>query len=316
MLVMILTALATLVISLICTALVRRLAIRFKIFDTPNYRTIHQALIPKLGGLSIFVAFSLGLSIFSFATKFNGNLWGLLIGGGLVSLVGFLDDIYILGCYRKLIGQAVATGFAIYFGFSFHAISLPFGITVELGILGIPLSMLWILAITNGVNLLDGLDGLAAGFSILVALFILIGAEFSQNITLAAGALIFIAASLGFLKFNFPPAKIFMGDMGSLFLGYFLACLSIKAFTFPSLGPQFGVLLILFSVPLADTSLAILRRLRLGKHPFFADKKHIHHRLLEMGFNQLYAVLTIYAVTFVCGIIGLVLLVSNFNQSF
>jgi UDP-GlcNAc:undecaprenyl-phosphate GlcNAc-1-phosphate transferase len=315
MLVTLLSVLAALVISLLCTPVVRRLAIRFKIFATPNHRTIHKELIPKLGGLSIFVAFSVGLTIFALLTKSLLMLWGLLLGGGVVMLVGLFDDIYNLGCYRKLLGQILGALIAVYFGFKIQTIDLPFGNSLALGYFGTFLSVMWIITITNAVNLLDGVDGLASGITLLIALFISFGAAFFQNMEVAILAIVLIAAILGFLKYNKPPAKIFMGDSGSLFLGFSLAYLSLQAFTMPGSGTKIQILLVLFAIPLLDTSLAVVRRLRNGKHPFSPDRKHIHHRLLEMGFDQKMAVLIITTATAICGLVGLVLIGTSFQYS-
>jgi UDP-GlcNAc:undecaprenyl-phosphate GlcNAc-1-phosphate transferase len=315
MLITLLSVFTTLVISLVFTPLARRLAIRLQIFASPNHRTVHNDLTPKLGGLSIFAAFAIGLIIYAqFSHRFD-NLWGLLFGGGFVLLVGLKDDLYHLSCYRKLLGQTVAAIIAVYFGFMTDTLYLPSGITLELGYWAAPLSVLWIVGITNAVNLLDGLDGLASGFTIVVALFVLLGAVVLANFEAAAIALILIAAAAGFLRYNLTPAKIFMGDSGSLFLGFALAGLSLKAFTVPFMGSHLAVMVVLFLVPLADTSLSIVRRISSGKHPFSPDKKHIHHRLLDLGLSQTAAVLIIYAATFVSGLFSLVLFVANFNQA-
>lgn len=315
MLVTLLSALSALVISLLCTPAIRELAIRFNILAWPNHRTVHKNVTPKLGGLSIYLAFTVGLTIFVFFTQEENNLWGLLIGGSLVLLVGLFDDIKHLSCYNKLLGQTIAAIITVYFGFTIDTIYLPSGISLKLGYWAAPLSVFWIVMITNAVNLLDGLDGLASGFSIVIALFVLIGATIYQNVDIAATSFILIAASLGFLRYNFNPAKIFMGDMGSLFLGYALACLSLKAFTLPNTGSHIAILLVLFLIPLADTSLAILRRVSYGRHPFGADKKHIHHRLLELGLSQTSSVLVIYAATFLCGLTSLWLFVADMRTA-
>jgi len=316
MLIMALSAMLALTISLLTTPLMRRLAIRFKIYASPNHRTIHKTLIPKLGGLSIFISFTMGIMIYAFTTGNFENLWGLLLGGGIVLLVGFLDDIYNLSCYQKLFGQILAALIAVYFGLMIQTVSLPFDNILELGYAGVFLSVLWIVTITNAMNLLDGLDGLASAIGILIALFIFLWAGFFQNMELVAMAVILIAVLLGFLKYNKPPARIFMGDSGSLFLGFSLACLSLKAISLPGSGTNFLILLVLFAIPLTDTTLAVFRRVSKGKHPFSPDKKHIHHRLLELGFNQSAAVLIIITATSICGLVGLILIRANFQQTF
>jgi len=221
--------------------------------------------------------------------------------------LGFLDDIFTLSCYRKLFFQTIAALIAVYFGFKIESAILPFS-TLPLGYFSVPLSLLWIVGVTNAINLLDGLDGLASGISILLGLLIIIISGFTNNLVLAALTLVLITSTLGFLRYNFPPAKIFMGDTGSLFLGFCLACLSIKAFTFDTMGTHLGALFVPFSLPITDTLLAIIRRTSEGNHPFSADKKHIHHRLLDLGFNQYSAVFIIYATTIVFAAVGMIII--------
>lgn len=311
MLIALLPVIATLIISLLATSVAKKIAIRLNIYAPTNDRTVHNASTPKLGGLSIFFAFTVGLIILAFVTRDVKTLSGLLVGGSMMLIIGLFDDLYNLSCYRKMAGQTLAAIVAVAFGFLVDTIYLPSGAIVHLGVWAAPLSIFWIVALTNGINLLDGLDGLASGFVIVVASFVFLGAIAFHKLGIAATALILIAASLGFLRYNFAPAKIFMGDMGSLFLGYALACISLKAFTMPETGSHAAVLLVLFLVPLADTCIAILRRVSEGRHPFSADKKHIHHRLLDLGLSQTAAVLIIYAATFLCGVASLVLFVAD-----
>jgi UDP-GlcNAc:undecaprenyl-phosphate GlcNAc-1-phosphate transferase len=311
MILALLPVIATLIIALMATPVAKKIALRLKIYATTNERTVHNGSTPKLGGLSIFFAFTVGLIILTLFNKEVKILSALLVGGSIMLIVGLFDDLYNLSCYRKMAGQTLAAVAAAAFGFVVDTIYLPSGTTLHLGVWAAPLSIFWIVALTNAINLLDGLDGLASGFVIVVAFFVFAGALAFHNLAIAATALILIAASLGFLRYNFAPAKIFMGDMGSLFLGYTLACISLKAFTTPETGSHAAVLLVLFFVPLADTFIAILRRVSEGRHPFSADKKHIHHRLLDLGLSQTAAVLLIYAATFLCGAAALVLFVAN-----
>ena len=302
---------AALLISLICTPFSKKLAIRYKIVALPNHRTIHNSTTPKLGGLSIYLAFASALIILAVYDQGMSNLGGLLLGGGVVLFVGLFDDILGLSCYRKLIGQTIAAIVAVSFGFVAETIYLPSGESLNLGWWAFPLSVLWIVGITNAVNLLDGLDGLATGFTIIITVFICAAAVMSQNYQLAVVAAILIATCSGFLRYNFSPAKIFLGDMGSLFLGFLLACLSLKAFVVPGSGVHVLVVLGIFMIPLADTFLSIFRRLSNGRHPFWADKQHIHHRLLDAGMSQVKAVLVIYAATLLCGVVCLLYFATN-----
>ncbi|MCG8606811.1 undecaprenyl/decaprenyl-phosphate alpha-N-acetylglucosaminyl 1-phosphate transferase, partial [bacterium] len=299
MFITLIVVLSAFVVSVSSALLARRLAVRYRIFARPNHRTIHVDSTPKLGGLSIFVAFLTGFVLMFLLGWRDHQMMGLLTGGTVALAVGLLDDIYHLSCYRKLIGQAFAASIAVSSGFHIKAIYWPGGATIELGVWAIPFSVFWIVSIINALNLLDGLDGLASGFAISISLFIAIGAAVSRNTGLLVTALVLIAATLGFLKHNLNPAKMFMGDMGSLFLGFMLASLSIKAFSHPS--SHLTVLVVLFLIPLTDTTLCIFRRVCAGRHPFSADKKHLHHRLLEHGLNQTQAVMVIYGATFLCG---------------
>lgn len=301
--------LLALMVSLFLTPLIRNWAIKRNIFDSPNHRTVHLALTPKLGGLSIFIAFIVGITLTMLLSGGQVNYWPFLAASMGIVVLGFLDDLNALSCYRKLFWEAVAAAAVMYFGFRFDTMYLPFSGAFELGYWSIPLSLLWIVGITNAVNLLDGLDGLAAGFAIIAGSAVLIIAGLTQNMLVATVTLILITATLGFLKYNLPPAKIFMGDTGSLFLGFCLACLSIKAFTLTDEGTNFVALLLCFSLPVIDTTLAVARRLSSGHHPFSADNLHIHHRLLELGLRQSTALWVIYLVGCVSGVSAIALFV-------
>lgn len=310
-----LTATVALIFSLLATPVIRMLAIKLRIFASHNNRTIHQELIPKLGGLSIFAAFASSLIVYNYTIAHIGNLWSLVIAISLVVFIGSWDDKYNLGCYRKLLGQTLAAVVVAFWGFSIQCLNLPFGHTIELGYWGPLLSVFWILTITNAINLLDGLDGLAAVMSIVIAIFIFTGSLYFKNNEVAAMSIILIAAIIGFLRYNLPPAKIFMGDTGSLFLGFLLACLSLKAFTSAESVTHIPAMVMLFAIPLLDTGLAIIRRLSQGKHPFSPDKNHIHHRLLELTLNQSVAVTIINIAIFVCGLFAHGFLRANYHLS-
>ncbi|MFQ5650468.1 MAG: glycosyltransferase family 4 protein [bacterium] len=310
-----LSALAAFLISLVFTPLMRRLAIRFGVIAVSNHRTIHASTVPKLGGVAIALAFAAGGLILHPTASETELGAGLLIGAGMVMLLGLFDDIYVLSCYTKLAVQTMAATLAVTHGFVIQTIDLPLAATLDLGVWAFPVSVFWIVSVTNALNLLDGLDGLAAGFSVLAGTLILIVAGMTGNAAVAAAAMVFVGATLGFLKYNLPPARIFMGDSGSLFLGFCLACLSMNVFTFGESGTHLGALLVPFGIPLIDTTLAVVRRISERHHPFWADKKHIHHRLLDLGFRQLSAILIIYAVTILLAVVSLVLLFINLEQS-
>lgn len=305
-----LSALVTLSVALLVTPLIRKFALHRRIVDSPNHRTVHVSLVPKLGGLSIYLAFVIGVSWVLLSGEAESTRYVVfLIAASAVMLVGLFDDLFGLGCYRKLFYETLAAGAMVVAGFRFEVLYIPFVGDIALGGMGILLSLLWIVGVTNAINLLDGLDGLSAGFSIIVGSTLMIVAGLTLNVLLATIILIYISATLGFLKYNYPPARIFMGDAGSLFLGFGLACLSMEAFTLTDGSTHATALVAAFALPLADTSLAIWRRVSLGAHPFTADNKHVHHRLLETGMSHTTALMVMYTVTLCCGVVAIGLLV-------
>jgi len=297
-----------LALSVCCTPLVRRLAIQCDIFAPLNSRTIHDNLTPKMGGVAIYIGFSGALLVYASLNSMKEFFPALLFGGAVSTLVGALDDIYDINCYLKLLGQSIAAIIAVQFGFTLDVIALPFEVTVQLGNWSSLFSVFWIVLIMNAVNLIDGLDGLAAGFSIITSFFVLIVSLMFGNTTIAFIASALAFASLGFLKDNFFPAKIFMGDTGSLFIGFVLACITMKSLSFSGQGTNWLVVLTVFALPLTDTLLAITRRLSERKHPFSADKKHIHHLLLANGLSHRSAVLVIYSIALLLCLAGLAFL--------
>lgn len=288
-----------LAVSLLITPLVRRFANIVGAVDKPNERKVHTKLMPRLGGLAIYLAFILGL--FVVYPAINGIdsklIWGIAIGGTLVVLVGALDDRFDLSPKLKLLGQVAAALVVMSFGLDIEIVHLPFvDSAVELGWLSYPLTLFWIVGITNAINLIDGLDGLASGVSGIATAAILGLALIMGNVTVVLICSVLLGAIIGFLFYNFYPAKIFMGDSGALFLGFSLATLSILEFKQAAL-ITFLVPIFILGVPLSDTFFAILRRL-LNKKPIsVADKNHLHHCLLRLGFSHRTTVLIIYGIS-------------------
>jgi UDP-GlcNAc:undecaprenyl-phosphate GlcNAc-1-phosphate transferase len=207
----------------------------------------------------------------------------------------------------KLAWQIVATLVVIMFGAEINFISNPFNGILPLGLFAIPLTLIWVVGVTNAMNLIDGLDGLAAGVTAIASFSLFFVALRTHQIGAAILMLALIGATLGFIRYNFFPAKIFLGDSGSLFLGFILAFASIIGVLKTTLVVALIVPILILGVPIFDTLFAIGRRLSKGKHPFEADNKHIHHLLLRAGFNKREAVLAIYAVCFILSIIALVM---------
>jgi UDP-GlcNAc:undecaprenyl-phosphate GlcNAc-1-phosphate transferase len=278
---------------LLITPLVKKLAYKVGATDRPNSRKVHQTLMPRLGGLAIYISFLVGICILQPHNTFSTSI---MIGSGVIVITGICDDIYELSARIKLLTQFVAAGIVvIYGGLQVTFINLPFGGFFEFGLLSIPCTLLWIIAITNAINLIDGLDGLAAGVSS-IALFAISGmAIIMGNIYVVTIGSIILVSTLGFLYYNFYPAKIFMGDTGALFLGFMISVLSLLGFknvTFVS----FIVPVIILGVPISDTIFAILRRIINNQPLSSPDKSHLHHCLLRVGFTHRQTVLIIYAM--------------------
>ncbi len=263
--------------------------------DYPNARKVHKKPMPVMGGLMIYLGFLFGYMLFA---PQNTQMLAILIASFIVIITGILDVIKPLRAKEKLVGQLVAACIITFYGKILLNDISAFGFYFNFGWLSYPLTILFILALMNCINLIDGLDGLAAGISTIF--FITIGALAfilhnigSLEITIA---FIMIGACLGFLIFNFNPAKIFMGEIGSMFLGFMISVvclLGFKAVTLTSL----VVPMLILAIPILDTLFAILRRIIHHKHIYEADKQHLHHQLLNKKFSQRTTVLIIYGVS-------------------
>jgi len=278
--------------SIILTPFVKKIALKYRITDKPNERKIHTAAMPRLGGLAIYISFIIGLVLFR---PDDPNMIYMIIGSLIILATGILDDIFDLAPRYKLLGQLLAAGVAVSGGFDLEFINLPFGGQLEFGIFSVPITILWIVGITNAINLIDGLDGLAAGVSSIALITVSFLAFMMGDTFVLAIALTLLGSTLGFLVYNFHPAKIFMGDTGALFLGYMIALLSLLGFknvTFFSL----VIPVIILGVPISDTFFAIIRRIIHNKPLTAPDQLHLHHCLLDSGFSHRQAVLLIYGV--------------------
>lgn len=281
------------VASLCLTPLVKKLAIKIGATDLPDYRKVHTNKMPRLGGLAIYLAFVIGFLI---VTPESDYTLPILAGSFIIVLMGFFDDVYTLSPRIKLIGQLMAAVVIVAGGIHVDFINLPFDGRLYLGWLSIPITILWIMGITNAINLIDGLDGLAAGVSCIVLLTIA-GLAFTEgNYFVFAVSIILLGSTLGFLPFNFFPAKIFMGDSGAYFLGYIISILSLLGFKNVTMF-SLVVPVIILAVPISDTLFAIVRRLVKKKPLSSPDKSHLHHRLLRYGFSHRETVLLIYGMS-------------------
>jgi UDP-GlcNAc:undecaprenyl-phosphate GlcNAc-1-phosphate transferase len=287
------------------TPQVKRFAENIGAIDEPNERRINVLPIPRMGGLAIFFGFVVSALL---VVNMSTPVMGLLLGAVIIAVMGALDDILSLNPWIKLAGQILAALVAIRCGIVFDAISNPgfldAGTTINIGWLSIPLTVLWIVLCTNAVNLIDGLDGLAVGVSAIssasmMIVSLLLPIMVDSNVPLLLACL--TGACIGFMPYNLNPAKIFMGDVGSQFLGFVLSCVSIiGTFKFHTI-ITFLVPLLALAVPLFDTIFAIIRRILRGQSPFQADREHIHHRLLALGMNQKQVVAILYGISAVLG---------------
>ena len=296
------------VAAILLTPLVKRLAFRIGAVDAPNYRKVHARIMPRLGGLAIFGAFLIGIAVFRPESGNSEQLLAIILGATVIVITGVLDDMYEITAKAKMLGQLVAAGIIVFYGgIQIDFINLPFADegTLAFGILSIPFTILWIVGITNAINLIDGLDGLAAGVSTIALLTLAAMAFIMGNGFVLAVAAILAASAFGFLFYNFHPAKIFMGDTGALFLGFMIAVLSLLGFKSITL-VSFIIPVIMLGVPISDTFFAIVRRLRMKKKWSDPDKSHLHHRLLDLGFSHRQTVLIIYAIAMLFGLCAII----------
>ncbi|KRM93447.1 glycosyltransferase family 4 protein [Lentilactobacillus senioris] len=304
---------ATMIISAILTPFVRKLAFRVGAVDTPNNRRVNKVPMPTIGGLAIFIAFTFSTMVLLRNQMPTKTLWGIFGGEVIIILTGIVDDIFELKPRQKVLGISLAALWVYFFaGVRMTSITLPF-ITVQLGWLSLPLTWLWILAITNAVNLIDGLDGLATGVSIISLSTMGITGMFFLNVgNVFISIMIFalVASCLGFLPYNFFPARIYLGDTGALFIGFMISVFSLfglKNATFITV----IIPVVILGVPITDTLYAILRRW-LNKEPIsHADKMHLHHRLMSLGLTHRQTVLVIYGIALIFSFISLLYPISS-----
>jgi len=288
-----------LAVAYFATPHVKALAIKAGALDAPDDRKVHTSPIPRMGGLAIYLGFVLAVMA---SMHINREILGLLLGGTMILAVGIIDDLKHLPAKVKLLGQILAAFVLVLFNVRIEWLTNPFGEMLYLDYLSIPVTIMWVVSLTNTVNLIDGLDGLAAGVSTIASVTILLVA-LQQNFWVVAILTAALAGSaLGFLQHNFNPAKIFMGDTGSMFLGYMLAAISILGTVKSAATIALVVPIVALGLPIMDTAFAIIRRYSSGRPIFKPDKGHLHHRLLEMGLTQKQAVLLMYVIS---GCLGL-----------
>ncbi|GBF12297.1 MraY family glycosyltransferase [Tepidibacillus sp. HK-1] len=283
-----------LVLSILLTPIIKKIAIKIGAVDHPNARKVHTKVMPRMGGVAIFLATTIGIILF--ANETEEPLFWILLGSLVIVITGIIDDIKPLSAKTKLVFQIIAAAIVVSGGVKIQFITVPvFYKIIYLGEWSWLVSILWIVGITNALNLIDGLDGLAAGVSSIALSTIFIMSLIMGNTMVAIITLVLLGATIGFLFFNFYPAQIFMGDSGSLYLGFFLSTLSILGFKNITV-VSYLIPIVILGVPIFDTIFAIIRRFRL-KLPITApDKKHLHHCLIDMGFSHRKTVLIIYGI--------------------
>jgi len=285
--------------SLIITPLVIRSAAKLSLFDAPDgARRLHAMPVPRLGGVAVYLAFALASTAVFVATgrAFFGVdgtvspdgrfLLGALLGSALLFIVGLIDDVRGLKPGAKFLSQILAALVAYYFGAELNSITLGYGVGVDIGLLGLPLLLLWIVGVTNAFNFIDGLNGLAAGIAIVACAATMIAALVLGNGIVLVPIVALGGALFGFLRYNFPRAQVFLGDAGSLSVGFLLAVLSVRGAQSRGGSILLVVPLLALFVPILDTSLAVLRRWLRDVPLSGADARHIHHRLLALGLSQ------------------------------
>lgn len=282
---------------------IKKLAKIVGIMDTPNYRKIHTVATPRLGGLAIFLGVVLGL-LFLWPT--HEYFFEISVGAILIVITGIIDDKFTISPVYKLTGQIMAAGILINSGLIIEKITLPFLGVIELNYFSVVITLLWIVGITNAINLIDGLDGLASGVATIALISILVMAIMDQKQLVIFLCIVLIASNLGFLFHNFHPAKIYMGDTGSMFLGYLISVISILGLFKNVTLFSFIIPVIVLAIPIFDTLFAMVRRKISGEKLMMPDKKHLHHQLLAAGFSHRSTVLIIYAFSSAFGALAVI----------
>ncbi|MDD3347541.1 MraY family glycosyltransferase [Oscillibacter sp.] len=307
----VLALLVALVISFLMTPVVKTFAYKVGAIDVPkDARRMHKVPIPRLGGLAIFIGFMVSILLF-INIRGNVQMQSILLGAVVIVVLGVVDDIMALPAMFKFVVQILAALIPATHGVTILAFSNP-NIFSEnlywvLGGLSVPFTVLWIVAITNSVNLIDGLDGLANGVSAISATTMLVIALMASETQVAIVMAALVGACVGFMPYNLNPAKMFMGDTGATFLGFILATMSIQGLFKYYAVISFVVPFLILGLPIFDTAFAFIRRIAHGQSPMHADRSHIHHRLIDMGLSQKQAVATLYVISAILGLSAVVL---------
>lgn len=303
--------------SLIITPLIRRLCERFKLLDVPtDGRRVHKSAIPRLGGIAIYAAILLALSILPLLSNlltqslraYTSGLFVVLVPATLVLILGVYDDLRGTNAFVKFLGLGLIAALFYALGGRIETLPIPFGGTIHLpSIIGFLITVFWLVGIANAFNLIDGMDGLAPGAALFSSMVILVISLASENPLTIVVTLVLCGALTGFLRYNFNPASIFLGDSGALFVGFLLAALSVVGVQKATTAVAVITPVLAFGLPVVDTGITMARRIISGRPLFQGDDEHIHHMLLARGWSQRRVVLILYAV---CAVFGLLAAVS------
>ena len=300
---------SALLLALGATPVVRRLADRLGVVDQPDPRKLHRAPVPLLGGIAIYVGFILALLLF-------GERWvlsqmiGILVSATMVSFLGIWDDRWGVRPLLKLLGQLVAASILIISGIKVSFLPYP--------ALNVAITLVWVVGITNALNLLDNMDGLSGGVGAVAAGFFLLLAAMNGQYLVASLAAALMGACIGFLYYNLNPATIFMGDAGSMFLGFILSVVGIKL-RFPGRPSMITWMIpvVVLGLPIFDTTLVVISRLRGGMNPLTSPgKDHVSHRLVQMGLSQRNAVIVLYLICCALGLAAIFIMQADFLQAY
>ncbi len=301
------------VVSCAATPVVKALSVKVGAVDVPkDGRRMHDHPIPRMGGLAIFFGFMASMLLF---VPLGADKQGMLLGAVIIVVLGMLDDKYALPAKPKFLVQIAAALIAVLAGNRIEVLSNPNIFSPDpvwvLGWLSYPVTVIWIVAITNAVNLIDGLDGLACGVSTISAATMLVIALLVSELDVAIMMAALAGACIGFLPYNFNPAKIFMGDTGATFLGFIMATVSVEGMFKQYTIISFVVPFLMLGLPIFDVCFAVVRRVSHGQSPMQPDRGHVHHRLIDMGFSQKQAVGVLYVISAILGLSAVVLTASG-----
>jgi UDP-GlcNAc:undecaprenyl-phosphate/decaprenyl-phosphate GlcNAc-1-phosphate transferase len=296
-----------LLISFFATPFAKKFAKAVGAIDIPkDNRRIHQAPIPRLGGLAILIS---SIASVFFFVDLSRDIYAILIGGIIIAISGAIDDIKPMSAKLKLLFQIIAAGVLIYGGIRIEFFRNPFsvGSYISLGIMAIPVTLFWVVGITNTVNLIDGMDGLSAGVSAISALSFAVISYLLGDANITILSLVIAGAALGFLPYNFNPASIFMGDTGALYLGFMLSAIAIEGAVKGAAAVAIVIPILTLGLPVFDTTFAILRRYK-NKRPIMeADRGHLHHRLFDLGLSQKRTVIILYIISTIFGLSAIIM---------